>query len=248
MTVMPKQALPPAPARSSGRPVSVLITGFGPFPGAPFNPTAAVVRRIVARRRPALAEVERSYHVFRTSYAAVDDELPRLLQSRRPDVLLMFGLAARARWLRIETRARNAVSRVVPDAASGFTKAPSIRIGAPATLGGRAPFQKLVRSACASGVPARLSPSAGSYLCNYLYWRGIEAAMQSGTVKIAAFVHVPPVRRGARPRIGRRLPRRRSLTVADLVRAGEAMLLTLTAAARTQAREQAGALAGVSRC
>ena len=37
----------------------VLITGFGPFPGAPFNPSAALAKALACRRRPALAGIER---------------------------------------------------------------------------------------------------------------------------------------------------------------------------------------------
>src|SRR5262249_56495440 len=95
---------------------TALITGFGPFPGAPFNPTEALVRRLAARRRPALADVVRVAHVFATRYATVEAELPGLVARHRPDVLLMFGLAARTPGLRIEPRARNAVSRLVPAA------------------------------------------------------------------------------------------------------------------------------------
>jgi pyroglutamyl-peptidase len=212
-------------------PCTVLITGFGPFPGAPFNPTQALVRRLAARRRPALADVELVTHVFRTRYAAVDEELPALIADNRPDVLLMFGLAARTRDLRIETRARNAVSRLVPDAGGRSAKSNCIRAGQPAALAGRAPFQKLVSVARAARVPARLSRNAGSYLCNYVYWRGCEATPRNARIPVVAFVHVPLVGRAAR-----RPGRRRARTLADLTRAGEAILLTLVSAARTLAR------------
>jgi pyroglutamyl-peptidase len=212
-------------------PCTVLITGFGPFPGAPFNPTQALVNRLGVRRRPALADVNLITHVFRTRYAAVDEELPSLIARYRPDVLLMFGLAARTRDLRIETRARNAVSALVPDAGGRNVKNNRIRAGQPATLAGRAPFQKLVSAARATRVPARLSRNAGSYLCNYLYWRGCEATAGHATIPIVAFVHVPLVGRAAR-----RPGRRRARTLADLTRAGEAILLSLVAAARALAR------------
>src|SRR5438105_3028909 len=95
---------------------TVLLTGFGPFPGAPYNPTGALVRALARSRCPAFAGVRRIAHVFPTSYAAVDRELPALLTREAPDVILMFGLATRTRQLRIETRARNAVSLRTPDA------------------------------------------------------------------------------------------------------------------------------------
>src|SRR5260370_24839098 len=94
----------------------VRVTGFGPFPGAPFNPTRPLVARLLRLRRPALCDVELSGHVFPVTYTAVDRELPDLLASRRPHGLLMFGLASRTRYMRVETRARNAVTTLWPDA------------------------------------------------------------------------------------------------------------------------------------
>src|SRR3982751_6406993 len=90
------------------REVTVLITGFGRFPGAPFNPSGPLARAVAKRRRPAFADLRRVLHVFETSYAAVDRELPRLLAQHKPDIVLMFGLAGRTPHLRIETRAQNA--------------------------------------------------------------------------------------------------------------------------------------------
>src|SRR3954447_18416118 len=92
----------------------ILITGFGPFPGAPFNPTQPLVARLLRLRRPALDDVELSGQIFAVTYKAVDRELPELLAKRRPDALLMFGLASRTSYLRIESRARNAVTMLWP--------------------------------------------------------------------------------------------------------------------------------------
>src|SRR5450631_4151228 len=94
----------------------ILITGFGPFPGAPFNPTQPLVARLARLRRPGLDDVELTGHIFPVTYAAVDRELPQLLAKHRPDALLMFGLANRTPFVRVETRARNAVTTLWPDA------------------------------------------------------------------------------------------------------------------------------------
>src|SRR3954469_10449747 len=94
----------------------ILITGFGPFPGAPFNPTMPLVARLLRLRRPAFGDVELSGHIFPVTYRGVDRELPQLVTRHRPHALLMFGLASRTRHLRIETRARNAVTMLWPDA------------------------------------------------------------------------------------------------------------------------------------
>jgi len=94
----------------------ILVTGFEPFPGAPYNPTQPLVARLTKLRRPALDDVELSGHIFPVTYSAVDRQLPELLKKHRPDAMLMFGLAARTSFLRIETRARNAVTMLWPDA------------------------------------------------------------------------------------------------------------------------------------
>src|ERR1700732_4704154 len=98
------------------RPLRILITGFGPFPGAPFNPTEPLVARLLRLRRPAFSDVELSGHIFPVTYKAVDRELPQVLAKHRPQALLMFGLASRTAHVRVETRARNAVTLLWPDA------------------------------------------------------------------------------------------------------------------------------------
>ena len=95
----------------------ILVTGFGPFPGAPYNPTQPLVARLTRLRRPAFDDVELSSHIFPVTYKAVDRELPLALAKHKPHALLMFGLAGRTGYLRIETRARNAVTMLWPDAA-----------------------------------------------------------------------------------------------------------------------------------
>ena len=65
--------------------LTILLTGFGPFPGAPSNPTGVLVQRLAYLRRPALADVRLVPHVFSTSYRAVDSDLPHLLADLKPD-------------------------------------------------------------------------------------------------------------------------------------------------------------------
>ena len=188
---------------------TILVTGFGPFPGAPVNPTEALMTTLSRERLPRANIVT---HVFPTSYAAVDEELPALLRRYRPSALLMFGLAAATPYLRIETWARNAVS--LTEDVSGAV--PALRLIAP----GGAPSLRLptlsralLAAARRARVPAIVSRDAGDYLCNYLCWRAALAARRRGGPRLAAFIHVPE-----------RLPE------ANLVRAGRAFLRVVAAA------------------
>jgi pyroglutamyl-peptidase len=214
---------------TTGSPMNILLTGFGPFPGAPVNPTERLVAKLARNRRLAATGARRTTHVFahvfRTSYEAVDRELPELLKRTRPDVLVMFGLATRTRHLRIEIRARNSATRIVPDAAGSRPRPGSIAPGAATSLALRIPAQRLLKAARETGVKAALSRDAGRYLCNYLCWRATEAAARPGGPKVAAFVHVPKVRGKGSPHA--------PLTFNALVRAGEAIVRAAVAGART---------------
>src|SRR4030088_1304287 len=176
----------------------ILITGFGPFPGAPFNPTQPLVARLTQLRRPAFSDVELVSHIFHVTYSTVDRQLPELIARYRPSALLMFGLADRTAHVRIETRARNAVTPLFPDADRNRARKGSIASGADAMMFGPH-AAKLLRAAVATGIDARASRDAGSYLCNYLSWRAIEAVNSGDGPRLAAFVRVPLLLRGGAP-------------------------------------------------
>ncbi|MBR1267920.1 pyroglutamyl-peptidase I [Bradyrhizobium sp. AUGA SZCCT0222] len=209
----------------------ILVTGFGPFPGAPYNPTQALVERLMRLRRPAFADVDISSHIFPVTYKAVDLELPQALAKHRPQAILMFGLAGRTAHVRIETRARNAVTLLWPDAAQTRVRKGSIGLGPDAMRFGPHTL-RLLHAALATGIDARPSRDAGSYLCNYLSWRAIEAVQASDQLQLASFVHIPPLARGNAPR---RMGYAR-ITLEDLVDAGEAMLLETVVLARQATR------------
>ncbi|MGZ5811286.1 MAG: pyroglutamyl-peptidase I family protein [Xanthobacteraceae bacterium] len=201
----------------------ILVTGFGPFPGAPFNPTEQLISRLARVRRPALDHL--ATHVFETSYAAVDRDLPELLKRHKPQVLIMFGLAARTKFVRIEILAHNRKSALHPDRKGAVARTLAIAAGTPTVRRGHAPFVRLIAAARSTGIDARLSRDAGRYICNYVYWRALEAAARSGGPQIIVFVHVPKLRSRSGIRGKARLP-----TLAQLVRAATAIIIAANSA------------------
>ncbi|HEY0235839.1 MAG TPA: pyroglutamyl-peptidase I [Afipia sp.] len=215
----------------------ILITGFEAFPGAPYNPTSKLVERLLRLRRPALADVERVGHIFPVTYEAVDRQLPELIAKHHPDALLMFGLASRTPYLRVETRARNTVSQIWPDAAHARVRSRTLETGADSTRRFGPHTARLLRAAQSTGIDARASLSAGFYLCNYLSWRAIEATRRHDSEKWepvfgdnhaakkdgprhAAFIHVPLV-----PRDAAHSRKQSAVTFEQLVDAGEAIMM-----------------------
>lgn len=206
--------------------VTILVTGFGPFPGAPFNPTGPLAQRLTRVRRPALADVKVVIHIFPTSYAAVDRELPALIAKHKPDALLMFGLAPRTRALRVETRARNAVA-LLPDAGGVSLGRRAIAVGGPASMKLRTPGRPLLAALRGLRPRATLSRDAGRYLCNYLCWRAAETASTGTGPCLTTFIHVPPVHRSPRRKHEKALA-----SLNDLTASGTRALVALVAAAR----------------
>jgi pyroglutamyl-peptidase len=180
-------------------------------------------------RRPALADVILKGHIFRVSYGAVQRDLLVLLADHAPDAVLMFGLAQRTPYLRVETRARNVVTGLWPDVDQttpagrmiARNTASSARFGPHTGL--------LLQAARAAGVWTELSQDAGRYLCNYLSWKVLTAADENSGRPPAAFVHVPLV---PRPTITHRPLPPHGIGFEDLVDAGEALLMTMVKLAR----------------
>ena len=153
---------------------TVLITGFGPFPGAPFNPTEPLALALACRRHPAFHDVRRIAHIFPVSYEAIDRDFPALLKRERPEALIMFGLATRTRHLRVETRARNALASTLPDIGGNRPNAMMIAPGAsggccgqhePPACRPRCPAMPAAISAitCAGAPPKRRAPACRAW-------------------------------------------------------------------------------------
>ena len=144
----------------------------------------------------------------------------------------MFGVAGRRRQLCIETRARNALSVLFPDAGGYRPRQNAISPEKPSALAGKAPFARLLGAARTRDQRSQLSRDAGRYLCNYLYWRALEHLRQDGPS--VQFIHIPPLNEKARPRS---LGKRDTLLLRQLVNAAEAILIALVAASLAASRD-----------
>ena len=212
---------------TDGKSVRVLLTGFGPFPGAAFNPSRVLVERLARTRRPALSEARIASHIFPTRYAAIDRDFRALIAAQNPDIILMFGLAARTRHIRIETRARNLMS-FFPDAGGYVPETRTIAAGAEHRRLTPSLAIRLRLAGRSNALKCEFSRDAGRYVCNYAFWRALEGHAGNAR-RLAAFIHIPNLRRtSAKPGRARRpLPGLPALT-----RAAEAILLSLLAAHR----------------
>jgi pyroglutamyl-peptidase len=171
----------------------LLVTGFGPFPRMPRNPTSRLAVAVARSPRWKHLRIRATALVLPTTYAAIETLLLPRLREEQPDAVLMLGVAGRARWIRVETCGRNQVASLTPDAAGGSAK------GSPGTTPARVRWT-LARPVAAlatlrrKGWRVRLSSHAGRYICNASYY----AALQEDCPIL--FIHVPRPGRGLRDR------------------------------------------------
>ncbi|MGJ3231589.1 MAG: hypothetical protein ACFE0P_07310 [Oceanicaulis sp.] len=161
----------------------VLLTAFGPFPGAPVNPTPAIIAR-AARLLEAQADIETQ--VLETCFASVPDALAHAAR-RTPEVVMMTGLAAGAQRMRLEHRARNETLPGRADASGAGHQGGPIDPGAPAELSARADLTALAAALTGAGLECELSRDAGRYVCEFAYFHALRLFAEARVV----FVHLP---------------------------------------------------------
>ena len=199
----------------------LFLTGFGPFPGAPRNPTAEVVRRLATGGASRRLGMEIVAHVFTTTWAALDG-LPALLDEVRPDAVLHLGLKRRALAVAVEAWGRNRVLRAAVDAAGVAPGATMFDADGPPRLAATLPVRRMAAAIAALGLPVELSDDAGHYLCNGLLWRSLAIGRRP-----TGFLHLPPTLDLTGPTRGR-------FTLPDLVAATEAAIGTFARELRAQ--------------
>ena len=167
----------------------LLVCGFGAFPAAPRNPSAAVIEALAARAwAPPGVDTE-----FLTLPVSWTDTLPTVLEAvrgRPADGLLVVGVATSADAFRVETVGRNKASRTLVDQDETLAPGPVISADGPGVIAATAPVEAMVEAIIHADQAARLSDDAGDYLCNFTLYSllAAEAAPAVG------FLHVPQVR------------------------------------------------------
>jgi pyroglutamyl-peptidase len=167
----------------------VLLTGFGPFPGVPKNPSAWLAQTL-AGQLPSQFDGEFDARILPTEWQATA-LMPRLYTALQPHVMIHFGVSERAETFRIE---RSAFNRTVPraDAAGALPLRPAIRSEGPHRIDTTLSAAALAAHLRSCGLPAVASRSAGRYVCNFLYYHSLDWARQQQSTCLVLFVHIPP--------------------------------------------------------
>jgi pyroglutamyl-peptidase len=174
---------------TSQRP-TVLLTGFGAFPGVAANATETLVPQLAAAARERFPDHDIVEAVLPVDWNRAPELLQSLLKANAPRLALHFGVSQRAQDFRIERLSRN-VCEPRHDACGALpAEVAVVRSGAD-TLSTTLPIERIVARLKAIGVPCCTSDDAGAYLCNALLYHSLAAASTGATPHIAGFVHIP---------------------------------------------------------
>ena len=169
----------------------VLLTGFGPFPGVPVNPSGWLAETLAERWRALAADAGIHARILPTEWEAAA-LIPRLCETLQPHVMIHFGVSEHAKNFRIEWSAHN---RTGPraDARGALPASPVILAAGRDRLDTAFPAGALARHLKTNGVDAVTSHSAGHYLCNFLYYHSLDWACRQPSPSLVLFVHIPPL-------------------------------------------------------
>lgn len=176
---------PPAPC--------VLLTGFEPFGDDRFDPNPrnpswlaahALQGERIADHAVVAAELP---VVFDASLAAIS----ALLRQHRPALVICLGLAGGRAAISLERVAINLNDARIPDNAGAQPVDTPVSVGGPAAYFSSLPIKAMRRSLLDAGFPAEVSQTAGTFVCNQVFYGLMHALKRQRRPVRGGFIHVP---------------------------------------------------------
>ena len=208
-------------ARGAGN--TVLVTGFEPFGGDTRNPSWEVCERLPGEIAGLRVEVCRVPCEFRRAIEAVAEAIGR----HDPALVVCLGLAAGRTHMGVERIAVNIDDARIPDNAGAQPVDEPIAPAGPPAYFATLPVKAMVAAMRGAGVPAEVSNSAGTYVCNHLMYGVLHFIAASGKRARAGFIHLPSSEEMTLDKRG--AP---SMSVAAMVRGVEAAIAAALGTAR----------------
>lgn len=167
--------------------VRLLVTGFEPFRNYKENSSWAVAEKVAAC---SVEGVEVITCLLPVSFAGVAYALRKAVAECCPDVVLMLGQCAGADYIKLERIAINMMDATTPDNDGYLPDEEPICATGAAALFTNTDIKDLRRVVEELGIPAKVSNSAGLYVCNRTYYEALRLCNERPGMK-ALFVHLP---------------------------------------------------------
>jgi pyroglutamyl-peptidase len=166
----------------------VLLTGFQPYGGRDLNPSAEIVRALDGGRLEGATVHGRLLPV---SLAGAREPVVSAIAELRPAVVIGIGLWPGEPVIRLERLGVNRASFEMPDNDGHRAADDPIDADGPVARAATLPLAPIMAALQARGIPARISDTAGTYLCNATLFRALGACETHAPGARCGFVHVP---------------------------------------------------------
>jgi pyroglutamyl-peptidase len=166
----------------------ILVTGFEPYGGHGRNPSFEAMQALDGRVVEGAAIVGRGLPV---SMARLRPALAAILNEAEFAAVIGLGLQPGAAVIHIERGAANIADFDIADNDGVSIRDVPVSPDGPAARLATLPLRAIERAMLAAGIPARLSPSAGTYLCNACLYCCLEAVEHRGRPVPCGFLHLP---------------------------------------------------------
>jgi len=210
----------------------ILLTGFTPFGNEDINPSWEAVRALDGKHIAGHRVVAR---LLPTAFADSQRELALAIDEVQPTLLLGIGQAGGRSRLSIERIAINVQDARIADNAGAQPIDVAIVEDGPAAYFSTLPIKAMLKALLAEGLPAEVSNTAGTFVCNHVAYLMLHLAEQHRGLR-AGFIHIPYL-----PSQAARFPNAPSMSKDDVVRA-LSIALEVAATQHTDERYGAGAL------
>lgn len=171
-----------------GPPRHILLTGFEPFDGDSVNPSGEVAKQLDGKMT--------GDSVVRSVILPVQHEAARAVVAPRletPGLLAVvhLGLAGGRARISLERVAVNVMDYARPDAHGQMLSGVACVEGGPAAYFSTLPLREMLAALIAEGIPAVISNTAGTYLCNDILYASLHALSRHAPSVPAGFIHLP---------------------------------------------------------
>lgn len=167
---------------------AILVTGFEPYGGRGLNPAHEAMRALDGRDVGGCRVIGRPLPV---SLARLPGEIDALLDEHDPDAVISLGLWPGAHAISIERIGVNIADFEIPDNEGAVALDEVLSRDGATALAATLPLRAIEAAMLAAGIPARLSASAGTFLCNACLYSFLDAIARRGRRAPCGFLHVP---------------------------------------------------------
>jgi pyroglutamyl-peptidase len=169
-------------------PRHILLTGFEPFDGDTVNPSGEVAKQLDGK---VIGDCVVRSVILPVQHEAARAVVAPLLEAPGLTSVVHLGLAGGRARVSLERVAVNVMDYSRPDAHGQVLRDVACVEGGPAAYFSTLPLRKMLAALTAEGIPAAISNTAGTYLCNDVSYTTLHALAQRGLTIPAGFIHLP---------------------------------------------------------